>query len=119
MADHIHLFEPGAKITCVAGADVIGGRLVEITGPREVSHATALSVKVFGAAARDTKDGEDVLVLRGGVQKLVASAAITAGTRIKPAAGGKVQAVANGETGNGLAITTTTAADQLVQVALD
>ncbi len=119
MADHIHLFEPGAKITCVAGADVIGGRLVEISGPREVSPAAASSTKVFGAAARDAKDGEDVLVLRGGVQNLVASAAITAGTRIKAAAGGKVQAVAAGETGNGLALTTTTAADQLVQVALD
>lgn len=119
MADHIHMFKPGAAVTCAASADVIGGRLVDISGPRTVANAAADSVKVFGAAAQDTKSGEDVLVLRGGVQKLVASAAITAGARVKPAATGKVVTVGAGEAGIGLALTTVTAADQLIQIALD
>ncbi|MDJ1113230.1 capsid cement protein [Microbacterium dauci] len=119
MADHIHLFEPGAKVTFTASDEITGGRLVEVTGNREVAHAAANSVKVVGAAARDTKDGEDVLVLRGGIQNLVASAAIAVGTRIKAAAAGKIQAVGAGENGIGITLTTSTAADQLVQVALD
>ncbi|MBN9210725.1 MAG: hypothetical protein BGO45_10650 [Microbacterium sp. 71-36] len=119
MTSHIHMFEPGDKITCETTADVIGGRLVEITGPRRVAHAGAGSAKVFGAAATDTKTGGDVLVLRGGVQKLVASAAIAAGDRVKAAAAGKVATVGAGETGLGLAISTATAADQLIQIALD
>jgi hypothetical protein len=119
MADHIHLFEPGAKVTFAVSTAVIGGRLVEVSGPRTVAPAAADSAKVVGAAAQDTAVGDDVLVLRGGVQKLVCSAAITAGSRIKAAAAGKVVTVGAGERGNGLALTTTTAADQLVQVALD
>ena len=117
MADHIHTFDPGAKITCAAGADVIGGRVVKVTGDREVSHATAAADIVFGVAARDTKDGEDVLVLRGGVQILVSSGAIAAGARVAAAAAGKVATATEG--GFGTALTTVTAADQPVQVALD
>lgn len=36
MTDHVDLFAPGAHVTYTATADVIGGRLVEITGPRSV-----------------------------------------------------------------------------------
>lgn len=119
MADQIHTFKPGAAITCQASADVTGGRLVEITGARTVAHAGADSVKVFGTAAQDTPSGEDVLVLRGGVQPLVASAAIVAGARIKAAADGKAVTVGADEAGIGLAITAAAAANDLVQVALD
>lgn len=119
MGSHIHYFKPGESITCETTADVIGGRLVEISGVRRVAHAAADSVKVFGAAANDTKTGDDVLVLRGGVQKLVASAAIVAGARVKAAAAGKVVTVGAGETGIGLAISAASAADQLIQIALD
>lgn len=119
MADHIHLFTPGSSITFEASADVIGGRLVEVTGDRLVGPGAADSVKIVGAAAQDTKDGDDVLVLRGGVQNLTASAAITAGARVKPAAAGKVVTVGAGERGIGLALTAAAAADNLLQVALD
>ncbi|MFC4223564.1 capsid cement protein [Lysinibacter cavernae] len=118
MADHIHTFAPGASVTCVADADIIGGRLVAITGPRAVTTATESSAGVFGAAAQDATEGDDVLVLRGGVQALVASASITAGQRVNPAADGQVAAVTD-ERGIGLALTTVTAADQLIQIALD
>ena len=116
---HIHLFAPGQSVTCVASADMTGGRLVEITGPRAVAHAAANSAKVFGTAATDAKSGDDVLVLRGGVQNLVASAEIVAGARVKPAADGKTVTVGAGEAGIGLALTAAAAADALLQVALD
>ncbi len=119
MPSHIHTYAPGHSITVQASADVTGGRLVEITGPEAVAHAGAASAKVFGAAATDAKTGEDVLVLRGGVQKLVASAAIPAGTRVAAAANGKIAAVANGDRGIGLTITSTSAGDQLALTALD
>lgn len=118
MADHIHLFKPGASVTFVAEVDVIGGRLVEVSGNREVSPAAAASAKVVGAAATDTKAGEDVLVLRGGIQPLVASAAIAAGARVQAAADGKVVTLAAGSA-VGIALTAATAADQLIQIALD
>jgi hypothetical protein len=119
MADHIHLFKPGAAVTCAASADVTGGRLVEISGDREVQHAAAASAKVFGTAARDVKSGDDVLVLRGGIQELVASAAITVGARVAAAADGKVATVGADEPSVGLAVTAAAAADDLIQIALD
>ncbi len=118
MADHIHTYAPGASVTMAASDDITGGRLVEITGPKEVAHAAAKSAKILGTSARDAKDGDDVLVLRGGFQYLVCSAAVTAGARVEATSGGKV-ATKTDTDGIGLAVTTTTAADQLVLVALD
>ncbi|PFG19867.1 capsid cement protein [Serinibacter salmoneus] len=117
MASHIHMFKPGAAVTCAAGADITGGQVVAISGDREVSPAGAASTAVFGVAATDVKDGEDVLVLRGGVQELVASAAIAAGARVAAAAGGKVATAT--ENTIGLAITAASAADDKLQIALD
>lgn len=119
MADHIHLFKPGATVTCVAGADITGQRLVEITGDRTVELATPGAAAVFGAAAQDTPEGSDVLVLRGGVQQLIAAAPIPAGTRVQAAADGKVTAAAAGDSGIGLAITSAAAANDTAQIALD
>lgn len=118
MASHIHLFKPGQAFTNEASAAVTGGRLVEVTGPRRVAQAAAGSLKVLGAAATDAAIGDDVLVLRGGVQNLVASAAITAGAQVEAAAAGKVVTLSTGRR-VGIALTTTTAADQAVTVALD
>lgn len=119
MTTHIHTFEPGASITFEASADVTGGRLVEVTGDRAVAHAGAASVKTVGAAATDAKAGEDVLVLRGGAQKLVTAGAIPAGTRVAPAANGKIAAVTGDDRGIGLTLTPTSAADQLALTDLD
>lgn len=119
MPSHIHKFSPGASVTFDTTADVIGGRVVEITGSRRVANTTGPSTKVVGAAATDVKAGEDVLVLRGGIQTLTSSAAIPAGSRVDSAAGGKVAVVAGGVRGFGTAITTVTAADQPIDVALD
>lgn len=118
MGTHIHTFAPGASPTMAASADVVGGRVLELTGAREVAHATAKSAKVIGVAGTDASDGDDVLVLRGGFQYLTCSAAVVAGARVEVAADGKVGPKTD-TAGIGLAVTTTTGADQLVLVALD
>lgn len=113
---HIHLFAPGASVTCTASADVTAGRLLEVTGDREVAHAGVASTKVVGAAATDVKDGGPVLVLRGGIQELTAASVITAGDRVEAAADGKI-AKSSG-VGIGLALTGA-AAEAVAQIALD
>ncbi len=103
MAQHTHLFAPGAAVTFTAEAAVTGGRIVMISGNREVSPATAKSPAWVGTAAYDAAIGEKVTVLKGGVQKVLASGAVTAGAVVVAAADGKVAALA--------AVTTPTAAD--------
>lgn len=116
MASHIHLFKPGASVTFAATEDVIGGTAVAISGDRSVKTAAVADPKFIGIAATDTKTGQDVLVLRGGVQNLTASGPITAGDRVAVAAGGKVTKTTEG----GIGISLTTAADGTpAQIALD
>jgi len=119
MPSHIHKFSPGASVTFEASDDVTGGRVVEVSGSRRVANTAGASTKVIGVAGTDVKSGEDVLVLRGGIQTLTSSAAIPAGSRVDSADGGKVAVVAAGARGFGTAITTVTAADQPIDVALD
>lgn len=103
MAQHTHKFAPGAAVTHTAEAAVTGGRLVMITGDREVSPATANTTAWCGTAAFDAAIGESVTVLAGGVQSILASGAVTAGALVVAAADGKVAALA--------AVTTPTAND--------
>lgn len=103
MAQHTHLFNPGAAVTFTAEAAVTAGQLVIVTGDREISPATAKSAAWVGVAAFDAAIGESVTVLTGGVQKIVAASDVTAGDIVVAAADGKVATLA--------AVTTPTAAD--------
>lgn len=103
MSQHVHLFSPGEPVTFTTSADVIGGRLVAVTGNRTVAHAAANSAAVAGVAAFDAASGEKVTVLKGGVQRILASGAIAAGALVVAATDGKVSALA--------AVTTPTPAD--------
>lgn len=86
-----------------AGADILKGQVVEVTGDAEVSPTTAASAKVLGVAMFDAKAGDSVAVECEGLFKMKASAAITAGSKVTSAADG---AVATGTTNTvGLAIT--------------
>ncbi|MFK4760304.1 DUF2190 family protein [Microbacterium sp. ZW T5_45] len=115
-ADYVPKFTPGAAVTYTAEADVTAGRVVEVTGDRQVSHASAASTKAAGVAARDAKAGEQVLVhhLNGQVHRLIASGAIAAGDRVATAADGKV-ATATANT-VGLALTSAAAANDVIEV---
>ncbi|APZ81761.1 putative scaffolding protein [Rathayibacter phage NCPPB3778] len=116
MGSHIHYFKPGQSVTFEASADVIGGRVVEVSGDRKVAPSTDASGKVVGTAAVDAKAGDDVLVIIGGVQKLTSSAAFPAGARVKSNVGGKVSGIGSGDFSIGVALTATTGADQVAQI---
>ena len=93
---------PGDSITCHAEAAVVGGRFVDVTGPRvdgnyQVSHATA-AAKAIGVASRDKAIGEKVMVFGGPgtIIDVQAGAALTAGDRIQVGANGTAAVLAAG-----------------------
>ncbi|VXB32989.1 DUF2190 family protein [Pseudoclavibacter sp. 8L] len=118
MADYLPKYTPGAAVTFTASADVIGGRLVAISGNDSVANAPADSSAVVGVAGFDAKAGERVTVFTraGGVQRLVASGAIAAGAKVSSAAAGKAQTVGATTNPIGLALEAAAAADDVIDV---
>ena len=92
MADYRPKFKPGQAITRTLTGTVTGGRLVTVAG----AHAAADSTTWLGVVDKDGVSGDVVGVYRGGVQYLVASAAISAGAPVKAAAAGKVVTYVDG-----------------------
>lgn len=114
MTDYLPKFKPGQAVTYKASAAVTGGRLVEVTGNRTVAHAGEDSAKVVGVAGFDAAAGDDVTVYAGGVQRLVASAAIEAGAAVTPADAGK--ATSGGTNKIGTALEAAAAVDDVIDV---
>lgn len=77
----------------VADGDLTAGQVVYISGDMKVKATAAASKAVLGVAMFDAKSGEPVAVECEGLFKLTASAAITAGSQVESAAGGKVATV--------------------------
>lgn len=95
MADYTPRFKPGEAITQTASAAITGGRLVAVSATGTVATSGADSAVVVGVAANDVAaSGDKFLVYPirgGGVHKLVASAAITAGDGVTSTNTGKVK----------------------------
>ena len=106
MADYLPKFTPGKSVTFSASADVIGGRLVSVTGNRTVGPAGADAATVVGVAGFDAVTGESVTVYTrpAGVQQLVASGAIVAGAKVISASAGKVATAGSGVNPIGIAL---------------
>lgn len=96
-----------------AGANLKKGQVVEITDDAIVSPTSGSSAKVLGVAMFDAKAGEEVAVETEGLFKMVASATITAGSKVTSATDGKV--ATGTENTIGIAITSATA-DEYVYV---
>jgi hypothetical protein len=121
VADYVPLFKPGQAYTStVATTAVIGGRLVEVNGVGTVGPAGAASVKFCGVAAQDAAVGEKVLIHTGGIQRLTASTAVTAGDNLAVTATGKVAAIGAGTFGQlvGVAMTSAAVDGDLVEVLM-
>lgn len=118
MADYLPKFKPGEAVTFTASADVIGGRLVAVTGPRTVGPAGADSAAVVGVASVDAVSGETLTVFTraGGVHRLTASGAIAAGAKVSSAATGKIQTVGETENPIGMALEPAAANDDVIDV---
>lgn len=120
MADYSPKFKPGADITLTASAAVVGGQLLAVTGVNSVGPTGGATAAWAGVARQDAATGEKVVVTRGGVQKIVAAGAITAGARVAAAAAGRVADLGGGAAGNAVGTALSTAADgALVLVWLD
>lgn len=77
----------------IADGDLTAGQVVYVSDNMKVKATTAASKAVLGGAMFDAKRGEPVAVECEGLFKLIASAAITAGSQVESAAGGKVATV--------------------------
>lgn len=119
MADYVPLFDDEYTGT-VATTAVIGGRLVEVNGVGTVGPAGAASVKFVGVAAWDAAVGDKVTIFLGGIQRLTASTAITAGDNLACTATGKVAAIGAGTFGQlvGVALTSAAVDGDLVEVLM-
>lgn len=94
MGQYVPLF-PDTAITCVAGAAITAGQLVYVNDDnREVSPTSGITAAWLGVAATDAAEGDSLTVFRGGVQRIVASGAISAGALVTSAADGEVAALA-------------------------
>lgn len=104
MADYVPLFKPGVSVTRRTSAAVTGGQLLGVSGNGTVAPTGANQASWVGVAGHDAASGEDVTVYSGGVQRLIAEGAITAGDiLVANATAGQVSTLA--------AVTTPTAAD--------
>lgn len=123
--ESIPLFEHG-PITCRATTNVTGKRFVDISSAANittgtlagVTHATAAG-KSLGVALRDATSGTNALVevRPGTVLPVTCSAPVTAGAEVEVATGGKAATKSTG-VAQGIALTTTTAADTDLFVCL-
>lgn len=120
MAEYLPLHTPGKAFTRQASAAITGGQLVVVSGSGTVAPASAATHSWLGVAGFDAANGDQVTVFTEGVQRLVASGAITAGATVEAAAGGKVATHTNGTNDiNVVGLALTTAADgALVEVSL-
>lgn len=106
---HPRTYDPGRDITAEATSAVTARRLVAPSGNRTgggnlaVAHATA-GGPALGVAVTDAAAGDLVAVARGGVVKITAGGAITAGAQVEVGAAGKVVALTTG-VAVGLAVT--------------
>lgn len=118
MADYLPKFKPGEAITRTASAAITGGQLVIVSGSGTVAPSTAASAAWLGVAAHDAAIGDPVTIFKDGVQRPLASAAITAGDIVVAAAAGRVATNAAPGAGQqvGIALSTQTTAGQPVEV---
>lgn len=103
--DYLPKFKPGQAITRTATGTIVAGNMVTVAG----AVAGADSTTWLGVAARDAVSSQTFGVYADGVQRVVASAAVAVGDRVKCAAAGKVAVLTAGSD----------AYDRLVGIALE
>lgn len=131
MAELIARFKPGENVPAFCTAAVLAGRFVAVSGPKtargdySIAHAGA-GVRPFGVAERDSGPTTDpdtswtrrVNVVRpGAIARVVCGAAVAAAAEVQSDANGQAITLAAGAAA-GRAMNTTTAAGQILEVAL-
>lgn len=90
MTDYLPKYKPGQAITRTASAAIDGGQVVVVSGSGLVAPCSAITHTWLGVAAHPAAIGDQVTIFKGGVQRPLASAAITAGDIVVCAAAGRV-----------------------------
>jgi predicted RecA/RadA family phage recombinase len=118
MTDYLPKFKPGQAITRTASAAITGGQVVVVSGSGLVAPSAGASAAFLGIAGHDAAIGDIVTIFKGGVQRPLASAAITAGDIVTSAAAGRVVTNAAPGAGQqvGIALSTQSTAGQPVEV---
>lgn len=111
MAEYLPIYKPGQAITLKASATVTGKQVVAVSGSGTVAPAGAASTAAVGVAAFDAATNDNVTIYAGGVQEVIASGAITAGSPVICGAAGTVVASATPPAGQQVGVALTTAAD--------
>lgn len=120
MPDYAPKYAPGEAIPLTASATIVGGQLLVVSGSGTVAPSSAASAAFVGVAAFDAASGDRVTIRKGGVQRLTAVGAVTAGDIMVAAAGGGVATNAAPGAGQQVGIALTTAANgALVLVDMD
>lgn len=99
MPDYTPIHDGGsAPFTSQAGATIIGGQLLAVSGNNQVSPAGVTSKGVVGVAGHDTATGKKVAVwpLPGVTHEIVNTAIVAAGDILAPGAAGAVTPIAAG-----------------------
>jgi hypothetical protein len=106
MSAYLPKFEGTEPFTRTTSADVVGGRLLSVSGANTVANSGADVATVIGVAGDDALSGASVTVYPrpGGVHPLVAAGAIAAGAKVISAAGGKVATIGGGSNPIGIAL---------------
>lgn len=119
MAEYQPLYKPGQATTRAASGTITGGQLVIVSGSGTVAAGTGATHLWLGVAGFDVVSGQNVTVLSGGVQRVIATGSITAGQPVEAATAGTVATHTLGTADQniiGVALTTVTTG-QLVEVA--
>jgi len=118
MAGYLPKTLSGEPLTLPTSADVIGGRLVSVSGAQTVAHAADDSAVIVGVAGFDALSGEPLTIypLAASIQKLVASAAIAAGARVVAEDLGKIQTIASKTNPIGVALEAAAADGDVIDV---
>lgn len=112
--EYLPIYKPGQALTLKASATITGRQVVAISGVGTVAAAGAASTAVVGVAAFDAVLNDNVTIYAGGVQEVLASGAVTAGSPVIAGAAGTVVASAIPPGGQQVGIALSTAADAAV-----
>jgi hypothetical protein len=108
-------------INLLASADLSAKQyhFVEVSGVRTVAACNATTDQAIGVLQNDPDaSGEEAVIAINGTTKVVAGAAITAGARVAPNASGRAQTAVATQFPRGIALETSTADGQLIEVLL-
>jgi hypothetical protein len=104
MAENLPVLKPGQALTLKASATITAGQLVAITGDDTIGPAGAASTAVVGVAGQDAAVNDSIVVWAGGVQNVLASGAVAAGSPVIAGAAGTVAASATPPAGQQVGI---------------